>query len=471
LVAQPSQSIIHLHPWQERFFRDRSRVKLGIFHRQAGKDFVAAAEAVDDALSTGADWFIVSITQRQADATFAKARTIANAYKRVAKAVGEVTLTERQYEEFDSTIDQHFRCTARTIHLPGGGSVTALPGRDPDTLAGLTGNVIFTEFGLFPRGGYDHWRVVFPLITRGFRIIVISTPRGKNTKFYELASDRETYSVHIQTIEDSVREGFRLKDNAGRPCSVDEFRQLYRDESGWAREYMCEFTGDLSSLIRWALLEQAAALSAAGPGCSVLRVEAEAGWRPGWFAPLSVFGGRLEIGWDVARTSDLSAVWCNLHDQAKYGTRRHLVALALMHNTPFAVQREVVREAMRISAASVGCGDATGLGADSNETLANEFGERWQPVVFTASAKRELASGLLTRFEDGGQAIPPLDSPGKCVATDLYAIQADRTGANLVLAESANPLLPDSHCDIAWSGALARRASSNVAVIPRITVF
>ena len=43
--------------------------------------------------------------------------------------------------------------------------------------AGLTGNIIFTEFGLFPRGGQAHWRVIFPLATRGFMVIVISTPR------------------------------------------------------------------------------------------------------------------------------------------------------------------------------------------------------------------------------------------------------------------------------------------------------
>ncbi|MBE3099665.1 MAG: hypothetical protein IMZ44_21320, partial [Planctomycetes bacterium] len=205
-----SRGVIRLHPWQQRWFADRARVVVFRAHRQSGKDFAAAAMAVDQAFERGDDWYVVSVTQRQADATHAKARQVAEVFKQVLKRRGEVILSEREYTEYDAEIDEHFRCTARTLHLPGGGSVTALPGRDPDTLAGLTGNVIFTEFALFPRGGYDHWRVVFPFITRGYRILAISTPRGKNTKFDELCSDPETYSVHVQTILDSVAEGFVL---------------------------------------------------------------------------------------------------------------------------------------------------------------------------------------------------------------------------------------------------------------------
>jgi hypothetical protein len=64
-------------------------------------------------------------------------------------------------------------------------------------------------------------------------------------------------------------------------------------------------------------------------------------------------------------------------------------------------------------------------------------------------AKKELASALATAFGDG-QTIPPLDGPHKFIATDLYAIQKDDTGGKLVLEETENPLLPESHCDIAW---------------------
>jgi phage FluMu gp28-like protein len=479
MTGAQGKAIVQWHPWQRRLFADTSRVEVVNWHRQAGKDFCAAGKAVDHALRTGQDWFIVSITQRQADATFAKARTFADIFKRALKAQAEATVSEREYVEHDRRIDQAFRCTARTLHLPGGGSVTALPGRDPDTLAGLTGNVIFTEFGLFPRGGYDHWRVVFPLTTRGYQVLVISTPRGKNTKFYELASEPETYSYHFQPITHSIAEGLELRDNKGKLCSLERFRKLYGDPVGFQREYMCEFTGDLESLLKWAQLENAAALGE-NPWYrfDCLDMHGERAVLPQrFFAPSGDETGRIEWGWDIARHGHLSALWGNL---AAPGRPKALRYLVLMREVPFALQRHVAQAAMDSRGGNVGCGDATGLGMDSNETLENRYGKRWRGVTFTAATKRDLASRLATIYDEGSQALPPwgataaidetatdtLPISAKAIATDLYAIQADRGGANLALSESSNPMLPESHCDIAWSGALALEAGAIAAASP-----
>lgn len=455
------KGIVRLHPWQERFFRDPARVTLAIWHRQAGKDFAAAAKAVDDAFRTGRDWYIVSLTQRQADATFDKAKRIAECFKRLLKRKGEVTLDAHDYNEWDAEIKENFRQTARTLCLPGGGTVTALPGRNPDTLAGLTGSVIFTEFGLMPRGGYDHWRVIFPLSTRGYQVLVISTPRGKNTKLYDLQANREDYSVHVQTILDSVREGFMLYDNAGRPTTVETFKRLYGDDAGWTREYMCEFTGDLEALLKWGQLEAA---GADGPGeFEVYEITRGAGWRADLFANLAVGRGeRLEIGWDVARRGNLSAVSVNkrLPDQ-----RRRLVRLVLMRDCEFALQRQVLSALMDRSPSAVGAGDATGLGMDSNETLALRYGEkRWRSCTFTQAFKRELASALATAFSDAAQLLPPAADPWKFIHTDLYAIQKEGDDRNLSLLETPNPLLADSHCDVAYSLGLARIAAALASV-------
>lgn len=213
---------------------DQSRVLVVNWHRQKGKDFTAAAKAVRQALESGQAWFIVSLTQRQADATFDKCKKVAKALMEMLKVSGPVEEETHATEQWDKELKQGFQFLARTIRLPGGGSVTSLPGRDPDTLAGLTGNVIFTEFGLFPGGGYDHWRVVFPLSTRGFQVIVISTPRGKNTKFYELCQNLDgAYSVHFCDIHHSLaHDGFVLRDNGGesgpgaRPCNVAWIRSI-----------------------------------------------------------------------------------------------------------------------------------------------------------------------------------------------------------------------------------------------------
>lgn len=450
--------IIKLLPYQQAFMADQSRVLVGIWCRQSGKDFTTACKAVDHALRTGQPWYIVSMTQRQADETFAKCKQIAETFKRVLAISGAVTSEDGEpYYEMDPEIGEQFRCQARTLHLPGGGRVVALPGRDPNTLAGLTGNLILTEFGLFPRGGYDHWRVLFPLITRGYQLILISTPRGKNTKYYEIVRDVEHYSVHRVDIQRAVADGLVLRDNNGRPTTIEAFRKLYGDEAGWAREYELQFSGDLESLVKWAQLEAASTLTTAP---LILEIHAGAGYQAGfiakWLKPEleKIPGARLECGWDVARHANLSSLWVNLRVPKRPA---RLAALVVMSETTFALQREIIREVMRAGPA-VGYGDSTGLGMDSNETLATEFPGRWLGLNFTGASKRELGSILMTAYDDGGQQLPSM-AVAKWIHTDVYAVQKEGDRETLKLSESANPLRPASHCDIAYSNALALKAA------------
>ena len=463
--------MISFDPSQQRLFVDESRVIVVNWHRQKGKDFTAAAKAVDHAIRTGQTWYIVSLTQRQADATFEKAKKVAAAFKAMLKLVGEVTYSDVAFVEYDKSIDENFECTARTIHLPGGGRVVSLPGKNPDTLAGLTGNVIFTEFGLFPNGGYEHWRVVFPLSTRGFQVIVISTPRNKKTKFFELCSDPETYSYHFCDIHRSIAEdGFILRDNQGRPCTVEAFKKLYGDDAGWSREYECQFTGDMDALISWAQL-----LTSQTPDLVVriLRIDGEqaSGWDEGFFGAAKDLGGeRLEFGWDVARHRHFSSFWGNL---SRRDGKKALSFLVLMTGVPFGMQRHIIAAGMDCRGGNVGCGDATGLGMDSNETMVAKYRDRWEAVTFNTKTKSELGSIGRTSFQDGTQLLPKFTRSGedpaleaecKFIATDLYSIQCQPTGdaadKRLLLSETENELEPNSHCDIAYSGLLAMRAGS-----------
>lgn len=475
----PATSVIHFDPSQRLLFTDPARVIVVNWHRQKGKDFTAAAKAVDQAIETGQSWYIVALTQAQADETFAKCKLVAEAEKALLKRRFGSDRVEEEAESFtdyDREIDQAFACTARILRLPGGGRVVSLPGKNPDTLAGRSGNMILTEFGLYPKGGYEHWKVLFPITTRGgYKLIAISTPRGKNTKFYEIFSNPENfYSVHFCDLHKSVFEdGYQLYDAKGLPfdqstdlakeTAIATFRRIYADEGGWQREYECQFTGDLSALVPWAELERAGQLPNAD-GFVFRRFDGESALRPipQAFAD-AMAGRRLAVGWDVARHGHLSVVSANL---LAAGKPSRLAVLIAMRDCSFEFMRHVVSGVMDLSRASVGYGDATGLGMESNEVLAKKYRDRWTPFTFTAPGKREVASALRTAFSDGMQTLPPLEGPYKFVATDLYAIQADTTGANLIVSESANPLLEESHCDIAYSIGLARLAESRNARPP-----
>lgn len=469
-------SMISFDPQQQALFDDDSRVIVVNWHRQKGKDFTTSGKAVDDAMRTAEDWFIVSLTQRQADATFRKCRAWAKAMQVALGMVGEIMEREWVVGISDSAVDG-FVFKAREIVLPNGARIVSLPGKDPDTLAGLTGNVIFTEFGLFPNGGYDHWRVVFPLATRGYKVIVISTPRGKDTKFYELCSDPETYSYHFCDIHMSISVGaYTPQNNKGEPCSLDEFKRLYGDDIGFQREYECQFTGDLDTLVKWAKLEAAAA-HGAGLDFDFAQVTDGNGWEAGMFGRDLPRGGRFEIGWDIARASggDVSAVWVN---HALPGRPRHLRYLVLMRGCEFALQRSIVREAMDAKAPgrqSVGKGDATGLGMESNETLENLYPNRWEGVNFGGKRKGELCSGLATVFGDGEQTLPGIDGPYKFIATDLHAIQKHPDqkvdDKSIKVSFARNPLLAESHCDIAMAGGLAIAAGGMYSPPPLMATY
>lgn len=470
-------SVIRFDPSQQDFFDDTSRVQVVNWHRQKGKDFTAAAKTVDHGLTTGQNWYITSLTQRQADATFQKCDRVFEAYKRLLQLKGKATFDGEQYEEWDEQLQHLFVRTARKLILPKiegrvQGEIVALPGRNPDTLAGLTGNIIFTEFGLFSNGGYQHWRTIFPLSTRGFMVIVISTPRGKKHKFYELCTDNETYSYHFCPLTKSVAEdGYILQDNKGRPCSIEEFKKIYHDDAGFDREYECQFTGDLDALIPWANL-----LSAQDPECDtqVVRVTNGNGWRDSFFDFVRALpAGRLEIGWDVARHNDLSVVSCNL---ARRDGKKLLAGVVVMKGCTFELQRHIVMKAMDARGGSVGAGDATGLGMDSNETMKQRYRESWDAMTFNEKTKSLLGSTGRTMFQDGTQRMPPfmVDVKTKFIATDLYSIQCTGVGEaeegedafekkadkRLFLSETENELEPDSHCDIAYSLLLAERAGS-----------
>ncbi len=67
------------------------------------------------------------------------------------------------------------------------------------------------------------------------------------------------------------------------------------------------------------------------------------------------------------------------------------------------------------------------------------------------------------------RAMTELDVTGKLIATDLYAVQKEGDADTLKLVETSNPLLSESHCDVAYSAGLARKAASITYAQPWVT--
>jgi phage FluMu gp28-like protein len=175
--------------------------------------------------------------------------------------------------------------------------------------------------------------------------------------------------------------------------------------------------------------------------------------------------GRSALGYDVARTGDLSAMWVNRRD----GARWRLSGLITMRNRKFGLQREIAARFMERVPAMLGGGDATGLGMQVCEELAERFGPaRFAGMNFSAM-KSEIGTKLVRVFEDGRQAIPRGDRHAD-IAADLAGIRTEPTASGRTrFYETRNPYNKASHCDIAWAAGLAVTVGDDEAQIGAIS--
>jgi phage FluMu gp28-like protein len=167
-----------------------------------------------------------------------------------------------------------------------------------------------------------------------------------------------------------------------------------------------------------------------------------------------LFAGKRHVfGYDIGRTGDLTSIWVNRIS----GSTAALAALVTMRGVRFENQKAVVRALLEAGAA--GAGDKTGLGMAVCEDLEEHFAGSFTGVNF-ASAKIQLGTMLQSAFEAGNQQIP-LEYPE--VKADLAAVKKETTSVGrLIFAEGRNELLPASHCDLAWSAALALYAAQEL---------
>ena len=171
-----------LYTYQRRWVKDDSRFKVGMFARQTGKTFTAALEIVLDCIKAEtaggrARWVILSRGERQAR------EAMEEGVKRHLQTL------QTAYTYAESTFLESTEIKALEVKLDGGSRITALPA-NPDTARGFSANVLLDEFA-FHADSRKIWAALFPVISAGHKLRVISTPNGKGNKFHELMTDRD----------------------------------------------------------------------------------------------------------------------------------------------------------------------------------------------------------------------------------------------------------------------------------------
>lgn len=411
--------LVDLTGYQRRLLEDRSRFIICMWPRQTGKSFGLSLAAILDVMEFGGLWVILSRGERQSREVMAKVAMLLRALNHVIQEV------ETSFRADDTTFKQLEIVIPKSKVCPKGGRIVALPA-NPDTARGFSGNVILDEFA-FHKDSRAIWTALYPCITRGYRIIVASTPNGKQNKFYELwEHGGPQWSRHRLDIYQAFADGLRI--------NLDELREGIGDPDAWAQEYECQFVDEATAFLAFDLID---------------RIEDDlASKTPA--AHLSG-AGDLYMGVDVARRRDFTVMWICERVGDVLWTREVL----RLEKTLFRHQREALFERLSLPNMRRCCIDATGLGMQLAEEAVERFGLKVEPVTFTAAVKEDLATHLRTRCEDRLVRIPK----DALIRQDLHSVQKVTTVAGNVRYDAERSEAGGGHADHFWALGLCTHAA------------
>lgn len=452
-------------PYQKRWILDDSPLKLYEKTRRGGITYATSYRAVIKCLKRG-DGFTQWVASR--DEVTAKEFITDYVAKWAKLANTSVRGLDGTYAEI---VDEKHGVSARTVKFRNGARIVSLSS-NPLAFAGKGGDVLVDEWDLHPDQAavYD---MAYPCITWGGQLELVSAYSASGsdqTEFARLCSacrngERRDISFHRTTILDAVEEGFvetvnEVKAARGMPpmsrkAFLEQLEQGCRSKSAFESQYLCipNRTGGEQLIppddLRNAITDE----------YKTLRLHCENGddvpadWLDSLFWQDHLPEERYVFGYDIARTGDLSAVWISfIREKTLYPA-----AVITLKNCPFGIQKKLIRAILDSQYNINGCADKTGMGMAVCEELQESYPERFCGLNFAAD-KFSLAIGLKNAFEQRHIRLP----------ANLPEIQADLAGirksaaisGKLCFTESKNELLPSSHCDIAWSCALAVRAAT-----------
>lgn len=454
-TADDMARLLQFYGYQKKWLADDSRFKIGMFSRQAGKTFVCCSELVEDCINAEINgrrvrWVIMSRGERQAKEAMDEAvKPMTRAFWELYRGVlngpePEVTEDEFRVRQEDGT-DAAYRTFE--VQYPGGSRITALPA-NPDTARGFSANVLFDEFA-FHQNSKAIWGAAFPIISKGWKCRVVSTPNGKSNKFYDLMTEEPTiWSRHKVDIYDAVDQGL--------PRNIDELREGLGDADLWAQEYELQWRDEATAWLDYDLIhacetENVGRIRILEYSGKELTREIERG------APLAPPRGPVFVGMDIARKKDLTCIW----SAELIGDVLYPREIITMRRAPFAAQHaELKRIEARDRPARYAI-DQTGMGEPFVEAAQEYLGEtRCEGVIFTMTSKFALATTLKEGMEDRKFRLPVGE---RDLRDDLHSITkaVSNTGAVRLIHDGES----DGHGDRFWAAALVAHAADEMPAL------
>jgi phage FluMu gp28-like protein len=435
----PNKALVPMTGYQRDWIRDQSRYKLAVKARRIGFTFATTYEIALDCASRRTRWLIISRTQDTAKEAIREVRNHLVAMRQIEADLDEAkTIRESGSGLFFEGIEAH----KFVIEMPNGSEITALTAH-PDAARGFGGNVFLDEFG-FHRDSYELWKGASASTLRGHRLLVVSTPHYQQGKYYDLAREagcsvgvppagrqQGIWSCHWTDITAAAPQLAKI----GVPLDLHELRKLAGDEEAWQQEFCCQF---VSAAEMWIPLELIAA--ARNPG-------ARADWDPE--RPVE---GSLYAGFDIGRKRDRTAIYI----QERIGDVGFCRGLITLERATFEQQYQVLDALLQHPKMRRACGDATGLGMQLCEQLAQKHGGKAEGVTFTGERKEAMSVIVRRRFEERLDKIPE-----NCPALEraIGAIKRETTASGNLRFDAVRS--DAGHADEYWALALADLAADS----------
>ena len=386
-----------LKPYQVQWLLDESRFKIMNKARQIGISEILALEGLLDVFK-GESVYFISRSERQAIYLLDKFYRWADDFI----ACGNVI----DFDKRSST-----ECKVNGVFVS---SLTS----NATTGEGFTGNVCWDEAGLAPNDR-EIYRSIFPTVTRGYKLRIVSRPFGQSNLFYDIYSNHTEYpdySRHEVDVHRAKADGMGI--------DIDLLRRNF-DEDSFAENYECKFIDESTSYFPYSLLRE----------CIGDKPETSGDWK-------------YYLGVDVARRQHLSVFYVI----AKLGDTRYTKEVIARRKISFEEHKDIIRNLVVKYSIERGKIDATGIGTQLSEEINAEF-SFIEPVWFTNQIKERIVNGVKRLMEAGMFFIPD----DQDLLSDFHRIRRSVTKQNNIIFEAVAKA--KSHADRFLAGALALDSS------------
>lgn len=421
--------LVKLLPYQQRAVESEARCTWNNWSRQTGKSFAFALRRVLRGMARNRNQVLLSASERQSRELMDKVRLHLTAIK----AAVDATVEDLPDSVFEGT--RFGKLETRVRHRGGAFDyrIIALPA-NPLTARGYTGDLLLDEFAMH-RDDAEIWSAIFPVAMRGRgEIDICSTPKGRKNMFYRLRGNA-IFATTTVTIGDAVADGL--------PVDIDELRAGMADDQAFAQEFLCEFLDEATAFLTFELIA----------ACE--DPDLDKGWTAAKAATLG--DEDLYLGIDVGRHRDLTVLW--VWGKPRGADVLYTRGVIELSGVPFSTQFDTAAEILHRTTCRRCCIDATGLGMQLAEQLADEFGNhRVEQVMFTQSAKADMAGRLRVKVEDRTVRIPA-DAD---LRNDWHSIERQvLPGGGIRYAADRGHGGTPGHADRFWAAALGVRAASD----------